>query len=102
MPRALEIVSTAARDQPTQSIAAAAVLPPLTGPSIAPVQPQPEPSNDPGEISGLSPTCPLCHTVEQTMTWDGLRRGETWLCARCGQTWSARRLETAAAYVKYA
>jgi len=53
-------------------------------------------------ISGAGPTCPLCHTVDQMVTSDSPRRGATWTCARCGQTWSPERLETVAAYMRYA
>jgi transposase-like protein len=49
----------------------------------------------------LSPTCPLCQTVDQTVTPDSLRSGATWACTRCGQTWSATRLEAVAAYAQY-
>jgi len=49
----------------------------------------------------LSPTCPLCHTLDHTITADSLRVGAEWACTRCGQTWSAARLETAAAYARY-
>ncbi|HSL23674.1 MAG TPA: hypothetical protein VK886_19235 [Vicinamibacterales bacterium] len=50
----------------------------------------------------LSPTCPLCHTLDRTVTADSLRAGAAWDCTRCGQTWTAERLETAAAYALYA
>lgn len=50
----------------------------------------------------LSPTCPLCHTLDQTVTSDSLAAGASWACTRCGQTWSATRLEKAAAYAQYA
>jgi transposase-like protein len=52
-------------------------------------------------IAVLSPTCPLCHTAEQTVTHDALRNGASWSCTRCGQTWSAARLKTVAAYAQY-
>jgi transposase-like protein len=48
-----------------------------------------------------SPTCPLCHTPDHTITGDALTAGAAWRCARCGQTWSAERLATAAAYARY-
>lgn len=51
--------------------------------------------------SVLSPTCPLCHTLDYTVTSDSLRVGADWACTRCGQTWSAARLATAAAYAQY-
>ena len=50
----------------------------------------------------VSPTCPLCHTRDETVTSDSLRAGAAWACTRCGQTWSAARLGTAAAYAEYA
>jgi transposase-like protein len=52
-------------------------------------------------ISALSPTCPLCHTLDQTVTADSIRTGASWACTRCGQIWSAARLETVAAYAQY-
>lgn len=53
------------------------------------------------QASALSPVCPLCHTLDQTVTVDSLRTGATWVCTRCGQTWSATRIETVAAYAHY-
>ena len=50
----------------------------------------------------VTQTCPLCHTVDQMVTSDSPRRGAAWSCARCGQTWSPERLETVAAYMRYA
>jgi hypothetical protein len=47
-----------------------------------------------------SPTCPLCHTMDTTITSDALAAGGTWRCIRCGQMWSADRLATAAAYAR--
>jgi hypothetical protein len=51
-----------------------------------------------GAESGPSPLCPLCHTLDHTITGDALAAGAEWTCIRCGQTWSAGRLATAAAY----
>jgi ribosomal protein L37AE/L43A len=48
------------------------------------------------------PACPLCHTLGQGITSESLAAGETWTCTTCGQVWSAARLETAAAYARYA
>jgi hypothetical protein len=45
--------------------------------------------------------CPLCHTVEATVTAEALNAGANWRCANCGQMWSARRLEAVAAYAQY-
>jgi len=45
-----------------------------------------------------SPTCPLCHTVDHTITGEVLVAGGAWRCGRCGQMWDAERLATAAAY----
>jgi hypothetical protein len=53
-------------------------------------------------IDVLSATCPLCHTLGPTLTPEELRAGAGWACARCGQKWTAERLETAAAYQRYA
>ncbi len=54
------------------------------------------------QIPVLSPTCPLCHTFDQTVTSDSLRTGGRWRCTRCGQTWDAARLEAVAAYAQFA
>jgi transposase-like protein len=45
-----------------------------------------------------TPTCPLCHTEDTTITGQAVAEGGAWRCARCGQLWSADRLATAAAY----
>jgi len=47
-------------------------------------------------------SCPLCHTPRLTGGPDGPKVGPAWVCARCGQTWSAARIETVAAYLRYA
>jgi transposase-like protein len=52
-------------------------------------------------LSVLSPTCPLCHTLDHTLTSESLLAGAGWSCARCGQKWTVARLETAAAYQRY-
>jgi transposase-like protein len=52
-------------------------------------------------IAGLEATCPLCHTVDETVTPEALEAGATWKCTRCGQTWSAERLERVAEYVRF-
>ena len=49
----------------------------------------------------VAATCPLCHTVDRTVTADSLASGATWKCARCGQTWSGEGLERMAAYVRF-
>jgi transposase-like protein len=49
----------------------------------------------------VSPLCPLCHTVDVTVTQDTLRGGASWTCTLCGQRWSATRLEAVAAYARY-
>jgi hypothetical protein len=54
------------------------------------------------QIADLTPRCPLCHTLDHTVSPDALAFGATWGCARCGQTWSAARLSAAAAYAEYA
>ena len=53
-------------------------------------------------IDVLSPTCPLCHTLDTSITASSLAAGSIWRCTRCGQQWSAARLGTAAAYEAYA
>ena len=47
------------------------------------------------------PTCPLCHTVDHTVTPAALAIGASWSCLRCSQRWDAARLATAAAYARY-
>lgn len=51
--------------------------------------------------SGPTPTCPLCHTTDTTISAETLRRGGSWRCTVCRQMWSATRLETVVAYAKY-
>ena len=49
--------------------------------------------------TALAPgTCPLCHTVDLTVTQAGLDTGEYWRCQRCGQAWDGLRLSAARAY----
>ena len=45
--------------------------------------------------------CPLCHTVDETVTRDSLRAGATWKCTRCGQSWDGERLERVDAYTRF-
>lgn len=47
------------------------------------------------------PTCPLCHTPGP-LSREALQAGGYWACARCGQTWTGERLETVAAYIRFA
>jgi ribosomal protein L37AE/L43A len=49
----------------------------------------------------LSHTCPLCHTLDNTITPDGMRIDTGWTCTRCGQAWSAGRLAAVSAYATY-
>jgi hypothetical protein len=49
-----------------------------------------------------SAICPLCHTLEPTMTDAALRAGGWWRCSVCDQIWSAQRLATVAAYAAFA
>lgn len=46
-------------------------------------------------------TCPLCHTVDTTITEAELATGGEWHCTICGQRWDAAALVTAAAYARY-
>jgi len=48
------------------------------------------------------PACPLCHTVDNTVSDESLRAGATWVCTMCGQIWSADRLRRVADYARYA
>jgi hypothetical protein len=50
-----------------------------------------------GASALASTACPLCHTVDHTVTLETLKHGATWLCARCGQRWDAARLAVVAA-----
>jgi hypothetical protein len=47
-------------------------------------------------------TCPLCHTVDTTLSSESFAAGIAATCPRCGQIWTAKRLETVAAYATYA
>ena len=49
------------------------------------------------EIVGRA-TCPLCHTVDPTMTNIALSAGADWHCSRCGQRWDTIRLAAVAGY----
>lgn len=49
----------------------------------------------------LSATCPLCHTLDRTVTSESLLAGAYWSCARCGQRWSAALRDASAAYQRY-
>lgn len=46
-------------------------------------------------------TCPLCHTVDATLTEDALADGGHWQCTVCSQSWTAARLATAKAYADW-
>jgi transposase-like protein len=46
-------------------------------------------------------SCPLCHTVDKTVTLETLRAGASWKCARCGQSWDGERLERVNAYTRF-
>ena len=48
------------------------------------------------------PTCTLCHTVERTVTSEGVAAGADWRCTRCGQRWNGERQATVAAYARFA
>ena len=61
----------------------------------------PTPAYDDTPLQMMSPTCPLCHTVETTITEESLKAGGYWTCAMCHQIWNTRRLETVAAYARY-
>ena len=54
------------------------------------------------QASVLTPTCPLCHTPDETVTPDSLRAGAEWACTRCGQSWTAARLLAVSAYAEFA
>lgn len=46
-------------------------------------------------------TCPLCHTVDPTMTNVALSAGVDWHCSRCGQRWDTMRLAAVAGYAMW-
>jgi hypothetical protein len=46
-------------------------------------------------------TCPLCHTVDTTVTGETVAAGAGWHCTMCGQRWDADRLATVASYAQY-
>jgi transcription elongation factor Elf1 len=52
------------------------------------------------EIVGRA-TCPLCHTVDSTMTNSALSAGAEWHCSRCGQRWDTTRLAAVAGYAMW-
>jgi hypothetical protein len=52
------------------------------------------------EIVGRT-TCPLCHTVDPTMTNIALSAGADWHCSRCGQRWDTMRLAAVAGYAAW-
>jgi ribosomal protein L37AE/L43A len=47
------------------------------------------------------PICPLCHTVDTTVTEADLATGGEWRCTTCGQRWDAERLGVVAAYAQF-
>ena len=47
-------------------------------------------------------TCPLCHTVDTTLSSESFAAGIAAACPRCGQIWTSKRLDTVAAYASYA
>ena len=53
------------------------------------------------DIAGASATCPLCHTVHESVPSALLQTGASWTCTRCGQAWTEARLKTVAAYTRY-
>ena len=52
------------------------------------------------EIMGRA-RCPLCHTVDPTMTNIALSAGADWHCSRCGQRWDTVRLAAVAGYAAW-
>ena len=54
---------------------------------------QPE---DPGPAP--SGVCPLCHSVDTSISAAALAAGGSWKCVSCGLRWDAERLATVAAY----
>ena len=61
--------------------------------------PQPEPvTARPVPAIERHAACPLCHTIEMSLSEDALAAGGGWRCTVCGQRWDAPRLATVAAY----
>jgi hypothetical protein len=54
------------------------------------------------DAAAIAPVCPLCHTVDTTVTMAALHDGGSWRCVTCDQVWSERRLNAVAAYAQYA
>jgi len=52
------------------------------------------------EVVGFA-TCPMCHTVDPTMTNMALGGGADWHCSRCGQRWDTIRLAAVAGYAMW-
>ena len=51
--------------------------------------------------SAASAICPLCHTIDSTVTELILDAGGGWQCALCQQRWTRDRLDTVAAYGRW-
>lgn len=65
--------------------------------------PRPEPiMAHPQSAVQRSATCPLCHTIEGSLSDEALAAGGGWRCTICGQRWDAPRLATVAAYAVWA
>jgi ribosomal protein L37AE/L43A len=47
------------------------------------------------------PICPLCHTVDKTISPETLAAGGAWACTLCSQNWSQSRLDVVTAYKQY-
>jgi hypothetical protein len=69
-------------------------------PAVASPPSMRSPSTIAPEIVGRA-TCPLCHTVDPTMTNSALSAGADWHCLRCGQRWNAMRLAVVAGYAMW-
>jgi hypothetical protein len=57
------------------------------------------------QLTGVPPlpvaTCPLCHTVDVTMTPARLAAGAGWACTLCSQHWTQERLDVVARYREF-
>jgi len=47
----------------------------------------------------ISASCPVCHTLDRSITPESLLAGTSWSCPTCGRTWTAARLD---AFQRYA
>lgn len=65
--------------------------------------PQAQPATaSPEPVIQRHATCPLCHTIDMSLSNEALAAGGGWRCTICDQRWDAPRLATVAAYAAWA